>query len=193
MNGGYVENAGTFLLDVIFGLYIGAVMLRLFLQWARADFYNPVSQAIVKVTNPVLRPLRRYIPAVGRIDTASIVLLFALQMLNVWLKIAVFGGFSAGLGGIAVLALAELLSKATYIFMFAIFVQVIASWIAPGSYNPALSLIESITSPLLSPLRALLPPLGGLDLTPMVALIGLQLAQMLLVAPVHDFAMTLLL
>lgn len=191
MSGGYVENAGTFLLDVIFGLYIGAVMLRLFLQWARADFYNPLSQAIVKVTNPVLRPLRRYIPAIGRIDTASVVLIVLLQMLNVWLKLSLGGG-GGNIGGIAVFAIAELMSKAVYIFMFAIFVQVIASWVAPGAYNPAMSLIDSITYPLLKPLRAVLPPLGGLDLTPMVALIGLQLALMLLVAPVRDFALTLL-
>lgn len=192
MNGGYVENAGTFLIDVIFGLYIGAVMLRLFLQWARADFYNPLSQAIVKITNPVLRPLRRYIPAVGRVDTASVVLILVLQMLNVWLKLAVLGGGAAAPGGIAVFAVAELFSKAIYIFIFSIFIQVIASWVAPGSYNPALSLIDSITEPLLRPLRAVLPPLGGLDLTPMLALVALQLAQMLLVAPLRDFAMTLL-
>ena len=191
MNGGYVSNAGTFLLDVIFGLFIGAVMLRLFLQWARADFYNPLSQAIVKLTNPLLRPLRRFIPAIGRVDTASVVLILALQMFAVWLKIVMVGS-SAGIGAIAVFSLAEILSKAVYIFMFAIFVQVIASWVAPGSYNPALSLIDSITHPLLKPLRAVLPPLGGLDLTPMLALIGLQLAQMLVVAPLRDLAMALL-
>jgi len=191
MNSGYVSSAGTFLLDVIFGLYIGAVMLRLFLQWARADFYNPLSQAIVKLTNPVLRPLRRYLPAVGRIDTASVVAILALQMLVVWLKIALVGA-SAGVGAIAVFALAELVSKAIYIFMFAIFVQVVASWVAPGSHNPALSLIDAITEPLLKPLRAVLPPLGGLDLTPMLALIALQLLQMLVVAPLRDFAMSLL-
>lgn len=191
MNGGYVSNAGTFLLDVFFGLFIGAVMLRLFLQWARADFYNPLSQAIVKVTNPVLRPLRRYIPPLGRIDTASVLLIVGLQMLAVWLKVTLVGA-NAGPAAIAVFALAEILSKAIYIFMFAIFVQVIASWVAPGSYNPALSLIDSITYPLMKPLRAVLPPLGGLDLTPMLALIGLQLAQMLIIAPLRDFAMTLL-
>ncbi len=192
MSGGYVANAGTFLLDVVFGLYIGAVMLRLFLQWSRADFYNPLSQAIVKLTNPILRPLRRYIPAIGRLDTASLVLLLALQVLNLWLSLLVAGGAGAGFGGIFVLALAELLAKALYILMFAIFVQVIASWVAPGAYNPALSLVDSITYPLLKPLRGLLPSLGGLDLTPMVALIGVQLAQMLLVAPIRDFAVTLL-
>jgi YggT family protein len=191
MSGGYVANAGSFLLDVIFGLYIGAVMLRLFLQWSRADFYNPLSQAIVRLTNPVLRPLRRYIPAIGRIDTASIVLMLALQMLNLWLSLMVAGAAGAGVGGIFVLALAELLAKALYLLTFAIFVQVVASWVAPGAYNPALSLVDSITYPLLKPLRGLLPPLGGLDLSPMIALVVLQLAQMLLVAPIRDFAVTL--
>jgi len=191
MSGGYVANAGSFLLDVIFGLYIGAVMLRLFLQWSRADFYNPLSQAIVKLTNPVLRPLRRYIPAIGRVDTASVALVLVLQMLNLWLSLTVAGAAGAGFGGIFVLALAELLAKALYILMFAIFVQVVASWVAPGAYNPALSLVDSITYPLLKPLRSLLPPLGGLDLSPMVALILLQLAQMLLVAPIRDLAVTL--
>ena len=191
MSGGYVANAGSFLLDVIFGLYIGAVMLRLFLQWSRADFYNPLSQAIVRLTNPVLRPLRRYIPAIGRIDTASIVLMLALQMLNLWLSLMVAGAAGAGAGGIFVLALAELLAKALYLLTFAIFVQVVASWVAPGAYNPALSLVDSITYPLLKPLRGLLPPLGGLDLSPMIALVVLQLAQMLLVAPIRDFAVTL--
>lgn len=192
MSGGYVANAGTFLLDVVFGLYIGAVMLRLFLQWSRADFYNPLSQAIVRLTNPVLRPLRRYVPAIGGIDTASVVLILVLQALNLWLSLMVAGAAGAGFAGIAVLAIAELLAKALYILTFAIFVQVIASWVAPGAYNPALSLVDSITFPLLKPLRALLPSLGGLDLTPMVALVVLQLAQMLLVAPIRDFAVTLL-
>lgn len=158
---------------------------------SRADFYNPLSQAIVKLTNPVLRPLRRYIPAIGRLDTASVVLVLVLQMLNLWLSLTVAGAAGAGIGGLFVLALAELLAKALYILMFAIFVQVIASWVAPGAYNPALSLVDSITAPLLKPLRGLLPPLGGLDLSPMVALIVLQLAQMLLVAPIRDFAVTL--
>lgn len=191
MSSGYVSNAGSFLLDVFFGLFIVAVMLRLLLQWVGADFYNPLSQAIVKLTNPVLRPLRRYVPAVGRVDTASVVLILALQMFVVWLKLA-FVGAGAGFGAIAVFALAETLSKAVYILMFAIFVQVIASWVAPGSYNPALSLIDALTEPLLKPLRALLPPLGGLDLTPMFALIGLQLVQILMVAPLRDLAVALL-
>jgi YggT family protein len=190
MSGGYVANAGSFLLDVAFGLYIGAVMLRLFLQWTRADFYNPLSQAIVRLTNPVLRPLRRHLPAIGRIDTASVLLILALQLANLWLKL-LLAGLGAGLVGLLVLAGAEILAKACYLFTFAILLRVIASWVMPGAYNPVLALVDALTWPLLRPLRGLLPVLGGLDLTPMIALVLLQLAQMLVVAPLRDFAVAL--
>ena len=92
MSGGYIAGAAIFVLDTLFGLYIGAVLLRLLLQWARADFYNPLSQAVVKMTNPLLRPLRRYIPAAGRIDTASVVLVLVLQLLNIGISVQLAGG-----------------------------------------------------------------------------------------------------
>lgn len=190
MSGGYVANAGTFLLDVAFGLYIGAVLLRLFLQWTRADFYNPLSQAIVRLTNPVLRPLRRHVPAIGRIDTASVLVILALELANLWLKLLI-AGLDGAIGGLLVLACADILAKACYLFTFAILALVVASWVAPGAYNPVLSLIDALTRPLLKPLRGLLPPLGGLDLSPMVALVLLQLAQMLVVAPLRDLAVAL--
>ncbi len=189
--GGYFSNAGVFLVDVLFGLYISAVMLRLFLQWVRADFYNPLSQAIVKLTNPPLRPLRRYIPAIGRIDTASVVLTAVLQLLNTWL-VCMMVGLGAGPLGLIIVGLAEIMSKTVYIFVFSIIVQAVASWVAPGSYNPVLSLIDNLTDPLLRPVRRLLPPVGGLDLSPLVAIVLLQLSLMLIVAPIRDMGGMLL-
>jgi YggT family protein len=191
MSGGYFTSAGVFILDTVFGLYIGAVLLRLLLQWARADFYNPLSQAVVKLTNPVLRPLRRYIPALGRIDTASVVLLILLQMLNLWLAIALTGG-AGGPIGLLVMALAALLSKTIYVLTFALLIQVVASWVMPGARSPVFDLVESLTEPLMRPLRAALPNLGALDLSPMVALMLLQLALMLVVSPLRDFGVSLL-
>jgi YggT family protein len=187
MGGGYFTNAGVFLINTAFGLYIGAVMVRLVLQWSRADFYNPLSQAIVKITNPVLRPLRRYIPALGKIDTASLVLMLVLQLLCNWL-IALLYGSSPGITAGVVIAVAELVRTLIYIYLFAIIVQAIASWIAPGNYNPVLALIESITEPLLRPIRRFLPNLGGLDLSPLVAIVALQLALLLIVTPLSDLA-----
>jgi YggT family protein len=191
MSGGYLTSAGTFVLDTVFGLYIGAVLLRLLLQWVRADFYNPLSQAVVKLTNPVLRPMRRYIPALGRIDTASVLLLILLQMLNLWLAVALTGG-SAGPLGILVMALAALLSKAIYAFTFALLIQVVASWVMPGARRPVFDLVDSLTEPLMRQLRAALPNLGALDLSPMVALMLLQLALMLIVSPLRDLGVSLL-
>ncbi|MSR15487.1 MAG: YggT family protein [Gammaproteobacteria bacterium] len=187
MSGGYLTNAGVFLLNTLFGLFIGAALVRLLLQWARADFYNPLSQAIVKLTNPALRPLRRYIPALGPIDTASMVLMLSLQLVNTWLVTALLGG-SLGLVGSVVIVLAELVSKLIYIYLFAIVIQAIASWIAPGNYNPMLALITTITEPLLRPIRRVVPPLGGLDLSSLVVIIALQMALMLIVAPLADLA-----
>jgi YggT family protein len=190
MDGGYFSNAGAFLVNTVFGLFIGAVILRLLLQLLRANFYNPLSQAIVKLTNPVLRPLRRYIPAIGNIDTASVVLMVALQLLNNWLIGAMYG-FSPGLLGSLVLALGQLLSKLVYIYLFAIIIAAVASWVAPMTYNPVLSLIDEVTAPLLRPIRRVVPLLGSLDLAPLVAIVLLQLALMLIVTPILDLGVRL--
>ncbi len=189
--GGYFVNATVFLVDLLFGLYIIAVMLRFFLQIVRADFYNPLCQAIVTVTNPPLRPMRRYIPAVGNIDSASILLMLSLQLLSAFLVFLLLG-YSPNIAGLLVSAIAELISKAIYLFMIAIFVQIVLSWVAPGTYNPVVGVIDSITTPLLRPAQRLLPPMGGLDLSPMLVIVGLTLGLMLIVAPLRDFAKALL-
>jgi YggT family protein len=182
MSGGYFPDAGLFILNTVFTLYIGAVLLRLVLQWSRADFYNPICQGIVRLTNPVLRPLRRVVPALGRLDTASVLVLVALQWLNLWLTARLFG-IAPGIPTMAVMVAAELLRKLVYVYMFAIFALALASWIASSTGNPALRLLDSIAEPLLAPVRRLLPNLGGLDLSPLVVLVLLQLVLKLVVAP----------
>lgn len=191
MGGGYFSNAGVFLINAVFGLYIFAVLLRFLFQLVRADFYNPFCQAIVTVTNPTLRPLRRYIPALRGIDSASVVLLLGLQMINTLLVVLVVG-VSPNPLAIFVIAIAELCSKTVWTFMGAIFIQVIMSWVSPGAYNPVATVLASLTAPLTRPARNLLPPLGGLDLSPMLVIIALQLLLMLVVAPLRDFGMALL-
>ena len=190
MGGGPFSDAGLFLVNTLFSLYIGAVLLRLVLQWSRADFYNPISQAIVRITSPVLRPLRRLIPSIGRLDTASFVLIFALQWLNLWLT-ARLVGIAPGVATMVVMVAAELIRKLVYLYMFAIFVLALASWIANGGANPALRLLDSIAEPLLAPIRRWLPNLGGLDLSPLVALVLLQLALKLIVTPLTGIGVSL--
>ena len=191
MGSGYFSNAGVFLIDSLFGLYICAVLLRLLFQVVRADFYNPLCQAIVTVTNPVLRPLRRYIPALLTIDTASVLLILALQLINTYLVTLVMG-VSPNLGGLLVVAVAEIANKTVWILMAAVIAQIVLSWVSPGGYNPVIGVIQALSEPLLRPARGLLPPLGGLDFSAMVVVIGLNLILMLAVAPLRDAGYSLL-
>lgn len=187
MGENYFTNPALFVINVLFDLYILAVMLRFILQWLRADFRNPLAQVLVKVTNPPLKPLRRFIPGYGGIDFASIVLMVVLQLIAL-LLISLLQGSSTQAGVLFFLALAELLSLFINIFIFAIFVQVIISWVNPGSYSPATALLQSLTEPLLRPARNRIPAVAGLDLSPLVVLVVLQLAKMLLIPPITQLA-----
>ncbi|MEO5702989.1 MAG: YggT family protein [Gammaproteobacteria bacterium] len=191
MGGGYFSNAGVFLVQSLFGLYILAVMLRLLLQMVRASFYNPLSQFLVKVTNPVLVPLRRIIPGVAGFDVASLVLLFALQLLQLVL-IALMLDQNLNIAGLALLAIAKLIGLLINVFFFSILIQIILSWVRPGDYSPVSALIHNLNEPLLGPARRLLPPMGGFDLSPILVIIGLQLLSILLVAPLTDMALRLM-
>ncbi len=185
MGGSYAGNAGIFLIQTLFGLYAGAVMLRFLLAMVRADFYNPVSQFLVKVTNPPLLPLRRIIPGVMGIDMASVVLLIVLQAAKL-LLIAAVQGFGIHPLGLMVLTLAGLLTLLLNIYFFTILIQVILSWVSPGNYNPAVALLYSLNEPLLGRARRILPPISGFDLSPILVLVGLQLLEILLIAPIQD-------
>jgi YggT family protein len=183
MGPGYLAQPAIFLVKVLFGLYATLVVLRFLLQMVRADFYNPLSQFIVKATKPLLNPLRRIIPGVSGIDIASLVLAWLVITLE---QLAILGLAGTGFqpAGAALLAIPELLTLFINVFLFAILIQVIISWINPGSYNPAIGLIHSLTEPLLGPVRRRMPNMGGLDLSPMVVMLGLVLLEMLLIPPV---------
>jgi len=183
---GYGTNAIIFLIETIFGLYLLAVMLRMLLQVVRADFYNPVSQFLVKVTNPPLIPLRRMIPGFGGIDFPAIVLMLAIQLVEV-LLIVLVQGISPVFLGLVVLAIAKLLFLLVNVFLFSILIQVVISWVNPGAYNPVVSLLYSLNEPMLSRARRILPPISGFDLSPILVMILFQLVKMLLIQPVYDF------
>ena len=135
--------------------------------------------------------MRRYIPSFGGIDSASIILLLLLQVTNTVLK-AMILGVSPGLAGIFVVAVAELLDKTVWIFLGAIIIGVVISWVAQGAYNPVVGVIDSLTRPLLDPARRVIPPLGALDLSPLIAILVLQLVRILIVAPISDMGARLL-
>jgi YggT family protein len=187
MGTSYMTDPLIFLIDTVFSLYILAVVLRFLFQWTRADFYSPISQFLVKITHPPLKILRRLIPAVGKIDTSSIVLALTLQMVSD-LSILMLKGVMVGIAGLVILSFTQLVSLIINVFVFAVFARAILSWFDPGNYNPASSLLQSLTEPLLSVCRKVIPNLGGIDLSPLAALVALQLAKMMILPPLQQLA-----
>ena len=190
MGGGYLTNPLVFLVQVLFEAYILVVLLRFFLQLTRSDFYNPLSQFIVRITSPVLIPLRRVIPGVGGMDIAALVLGWALKALELLIVTALSGAFMPGLAILG--AIPGLVELSINIFLYAIIIQAILSWVNPGHYNPAASLLHSFTAPILRPVQRFIPPIGGLDLSPMAAIIGLILLKMLILPPLRQLVAALL-
>ncbi|MBS0386986.1 MAG: YggT family protein [Proteobacteria bacterium] len=169
-----------FLLDSLLSVAQFVFLVRLLLQWARADFRNPLVQAIVQVSNPLLVPLRRALPAIGRIDTASVVIVFVLALLRACLPTLLAGlGFPPPLLW-AELAALQLLRTLLWISFFSIFLYAMLSLIAPGVHSPMQSLLSSLCEPVLRPIRRLIPPLANLDLSPLWAGIIIQALLILL-------------
>ncbi|MCW8932774.1 MAG: YggT family protein [Gammaproteobacteria bacterium] len=173
----FLVNAGAYLISTLFGLYIIIVLLRFLLQLVRADFYNPLSQFIVKATTPVLNPIRRIIPGLFGIDIASVLLAYTLQVAENFLLFAL-KDISVNPLVLLWYSIGSLLTLVLYIYFFAILVQVIISWVSPGTYNPATALIHHITEPVMRPARKILPPFSGFDLSPILVFVILNLLIM---------------
>lgn len=177
-----LNTAAIYILQTLGSLYLLIVLLRFILQLVRADFYNPLSQFIVRATKPLLNPLRRIIPGFGGIDLASLVLAILIQLVLMILILMLtgygVGGFIMQLLIWSIIAVTSLFLK---VFFFALIISVILSWVAPGSYNPGAQLVNQICEPLLMPFRKLLPNLGGLDLSPIFAFLALKLIDMLVI------------
>jgi YggT family protein len=184
----YLSDPLVFLIEIIFSLYIMVVMLRFLFQLVRADFYNPISQFIVTLTNPLLRPLRRIIPSVGKIDMSSIVLMLLLQYLSLSLITLISGGYFRPLS-LLVFAIAELINLTFNVYIFSLIILAVFSWINPGYYNhPLTQILGQLTNPLMRPARKLLPPVSGIDLSPMLVIIALFFFKLLLIPPLHHIA-----
>jgi len=187
----YLLQALLTLLQFVIGIYLMLVLLRFLFQLVRADFYNPISQAIVTVTNPPLRLLRKFIPGFAGIDWPSIILLFSVQALEICLIALLLTGHMPTPAALFVLCLAHLLQLTAYIYIFFIIIIVVISWINPGAYNPLTVLIYQVTDPLMRQVRRRIPTTAGLDWSPMVVLLGIYLFLSLVVAPLMDFGNSL--
>jgi YggT family protein len=170
----------AYLLQTFLSLYLVAMLLRFLLQLVRADFYNPISQFLVKITNPLVLPMRRLIPGFAGMDIASLVLAVALQLAGIVILLMMHG---LGLPGIVQLLLWSVLgviSLLVNIYFFALLAMIILSWVAPGSRHPAIYLLHQITEPVMAPVRKLLPPMGGLDFSPILVFILINVIQIVL-------------
>jgi YggT family protein len=169
-----------FVVDTLFSLVVGAFLLRLLFQLVRADFRNPFAQAIVRITNPLVVPLRKVLPPIGRVDTASVVAVVVAQMLRTGLVYAMSTGGAPPLVPLLLLSVVELLDTTLLLFLIAIFVYVLLSWVSPDGYSPIGRLLGSLVEPVLAPFRRALPSLGGLDLSPIVAILLISVLRMVL-------------
>ena len=172
-------NAVSYLIGTLLDLYITAVMLRLLLQWVRADFYNPVSQFLVSVTNPLLLPLRRVIPSIGRIDTAAVVLMLALEILGVWI-VSRIASSPLDAAQVLLFSITKLLATLLMTYFFLIIAAVILSWVGGRLRHPVIPLVYQLTEPVMRPIRKVIPPIAGIDLSPVFALIGIRFLLLLL-------------
>lgn len=160
--------------------YILIVVLRFLLQLVRADFYNPLSQFIVKATNPLLIPLRKVIPGLLGVDIASLILALALQMLALTVMSLIDSGAIIPFVNLLVISGLKLIVLVLNIYFFSFLIMVIISWIAPHTHNPIMSVISSITEPVLRPIRNVVPAMGGLDFSIMIAMLGIIILKILL-------------
>ncbi|MBL4795020.1 MAG: YggT family protein [Pseudomonadales bacterium] len=173
------NQAFLFLIDTFIDIYCYIVFARFLLQVVKADFYNPVSQFVLKATNPILMPMRRVIPGFGGLDIASLILLIVLQVSKVMcITFLTMNAFPPVIS-LVIGSLLGIVSFVLNFFFFAIFLQVILSWISQGNYNPLAALLDQLTAPIMGPIRKVLPSMGGLDLSPMVALLGIQFIKIL--------------
>jgi len=168
-----------YLISTITDLYIAAIMLRLLLQWVRADFYNPLCQFLLKITNPVLVPTRRLVPSIGRLDTASIVIMLLLEIIQLTI-ISQLDQMVVELKYLMLFAVQKLLLTLLMTYFVLIIARVIVSWIGGRSRHPLIPLIYQLTEPVLRPFNRLIPHFGGVDLSPLFALIALRFLLLLL-------------
>jgi YggT family protein len=174
-----MKPALIFIISTLAQLFLLVMLLRFWLPWLRADFRNPIAQGILRLTSPLVIPIRRIVPSIGRLDTATVVIAFAVQYLTV-LIILILSTVTPTIGAIALTSLVDLVLLSLRLFTFAIFIYIILSWIAPGTYNPATAFISMLVEPVMRPFRRVIRPMGGFDISPIFAIIALQAAAIFL-------------
>lgn len=183
---GAINTASIFLVNTIFELYVYIIILRLVLPLIRADFNNPVSQLAINLTNPVLSPLKRYIPNIGAINLSVILFLFLVDGLKLFLIVFMQYHTLPNFIGLFIWVVGDILDQATSLMFMAIIIVAILSWVASNVVNPIALLLHQLTNPYLSIFRKYIPPMAGIDFSPIAALICLKIATILICYPIKE-------
>ena len=191
MSSTYFAQATIFLVELSFDIFILALILRYLFTVVRIDSFNPLSGLIIKITDPLLKPLRRTIPSYLGVDWPLVLVLFVLQAIEITLVTLVATGGIPALAGLAILTIANLLRMVLYIYLFIILIQVIISWINPNAYSLITKIMQQISTPILNPARKLLPSAGGIDFSPLIILVIINLLMILVVSPLLDWGQKL--
>ena len=178
---GIMGSSAALIFNTIVGIYLLAVLLRFLLQVAKADFYNPVSQAVIKITDPMVKVFRTFIPGYRGIDFSTLVLAFLIEAAAICMLIILYGGTIPGVGPIVTWAFVGVVLFIISIYYYAILASIIMSFVMmfSGSTNPhpLLLLVWQLTEPVMAPVRKIVPPMGGLDFSPIFIFIAIQLIQ----------------
>ncbi len=177
---GAINDITVLLINSAVSLALMLFLLRMLLQLARADFYNPICQTIVKVSNPAVLPLRRFIPPMGRIDSSSLLVAYAIQAVGIVLLCKLLFNALPNPAQILLWSAIGIASALLSLYFFAIIGSIILSWVAQGSHNPGAQLLQQLTEPVMAPFRKLIPPLGGLDLSPILVFLSINVLEVLL-------------
>jgi len=176
---GAINEIFGYVVQTLLSAYLVAMLLRFLLQLVRADFYNPVCQFLVKVTNPVIVPLRRVIPSIRRLDTASVVVIMMLEVFSVWIASRISSS-PLNFGQIILFSITKLAATLLMTYLFLIIASAVLSWFGGRGRHPAITLVYQLTEPVLAPFRKFIPPIAGIDLSPLFALIAIRFLLLLI-------------
>lgn len=182
---GHLANAGVLIVQAVFGLLAGLFFFRFLMQGLRVDFRNPLSQFVYKLTNPALIPIQKALPVLRGWNPAALLVTFLLTLLETWLMYRL-AGLGLPLPALLVLSLALLIQFAATVVLWMIILRAVLSFVSPDPYNPMVQMLYRLSDPLLKPFQRLIPPIGGLDLSPVFAVLALQLVRVLIAAPLID-------
>lgn len=186
MNASYWLNPLIFTVQTLTGLYTFVLILRLLMHWAAADYYNPICQWVVRITQLPLKPMKRLLPPIGRFDTATFILVWVVQMAATASLVILQGG-GVAIVPLSIWALADILGVLMDVIFFAVMARAMLSWVNMA-YNPAISLLYTLTAPMMRFAQSLLPATGSIDLSPLLLLFAIHMAKLLLIPPLQQLA-----